>query len=53
MIVEIRYLIFAKSEYPLPIYKIDGDKAYCVKGVYAEELFKIARDTVFKARGLF
>ena len=39
--------------FPAPYYKIEDDRAIPVYGNYVEELFKIKKEGVLKARGLF
>jgi hypothetical protein len=43
----------AYPKYPEPYYKIIGDSAYAIYGNYVEELFKLKKDGVLTARGLF
>jgi hypothetical protein len=39
--------------YPVPYYRITGNKAKAIYGNYIPELFKLKRNGVLKARGLF
>lgn len=42
-----------KLSYPSPYFEIRGDKAVAVYGNYIEDLFKLKKDGVLTARGLF
>ena len=45
--------IYANKLYEEPIYEIQGNKAVCKQGVFVDELFRIKKETVLKARGVF
>ena len=40
-------------KYPEPYYKTIGDSAYVIYGNYIEDLFKLKKEGVLAARGLF
>jgi hypothetical protein len=42
-----------REKYPRGDFRIQGNRAYCLKGNPVSELFGFKRDTVLKARGLF
>lgn len=44
---------YVKDFFKFPYFKITGNKAECLKGVFVEDLFKIKKEGVLKARGLF
>lgn len=44
---------FVKEFFKSPYFKITGNKAECIKGVFVEDLFRIKKEGVLKARGLF
>lgn len=44
---------YVKSVFKAPYFKIIGNKAECLMGVYIDELFVIKKEGVLKARGLF
>ncbi|MES3024325.1 MAG: hypothetical protein V4857_22380 [Pseudomonadota bacterium] len=41
------------QSYPSTYFRIQGNRAYCVEGNLAAELFEVKRDGVLTARGLF
>ncbi|MBX7169930.1 MAG: hypothetical protein K1X72_03160 [Pyrinomonadaceae bacterium] len=42
-----------KEFYPLPFFRIEGNKAVCLRGAYIDELFQVKRNGVLKARKVF
>ena len=41
---------YVKRSYKAPVYSIEGDKVFCEQGVYINDLFRLERETVLKAR---
>lgn len=43
----------ARQQFPSPYYRLEGNRAIPVLGNYVEDLFRLKKDGVLKARGLF
>jgi hypothetical protein len=44
---------FVRIFFPLPYYKVQGDRAIVILGNYVEELFGLKKQGVLKTKGIF